>query len=99
MTHEAFDKLLESRLSAIKAVLGTKAKEYATGEDRLHNFKSSADILRCSPEEACLSFMVKHLTSIIDMVKSETTPAAAVVDEKIGDAINYLILLEALFKE
>lgn len=103
MTHEAFVALLEQRIDKIREVLSVKAKEYATGADRLHNFKQAATMLRCSPPEACVAYMTKHLVSVFDMVLltkfGNPPPPPAVVDEKIGDAINYLILLEALLLE
>ena len=99
MTNEAFEALLENRIQACRYILTTKAKEYAGPTDRLWNFKRSAAILGCTPEEACIGFLTKHLTSIFDMVQSGEWHATPQWDEKIGDAINYLILLEALVKE
>lgn len=47
--------------------------------------------------------LVKHWVSIEDVVIDERLSSAppdhAMIDEKIGDAINYLILLEAVLKE
>jgi hypothetical protein len=95
---EEFEAILESRLSAIKQVLGNKAKEYAIG-DRLYNFKRAAEILRVKPQEALLGMLMKHLVSVLDLVEGSIPPTEYMVNEKIGDAINYLILLEAIFKE
>ena len=101
MTEEAFVALLEARIDRMRQTLAKKAQEYAGPQDRLYNFKRSAELLRSSPESACLGFLAKHLTSITDMVYQVggRKPTAEQVDEKIGDAINYLVLLEALFKE
>jgi len=42
----------------------------------------------------------KHLVSVIDMIFDfPAEPEESVINEKIGDSINYLILLEALLKE
>lgn len=98
MTHEEFDKLVDRRCGLIKQVLKSKSQEYSTGEDRLHNFRKAAEFLRESPTEACLAFMTKHLVSIVDIVKSGKF-TQSLVDEKVGDAINYLILLEGLLAE
>ena len=97
MTGKEFSDLLQRRLNLTVEVLDRKAAEYATGKDQLHNFKQAAAMLRCSPAQACLGFLTKHLVSVFDMV--ETHPTVETIDEKIGDAINYLILLEALLKE
>lgn len=102
MRHETFDKMLKERLQKIESVLGTKAREYASAADRLHNFKRSAAITGESPSQVCIGFFVKHLTSILDMVEANAENVvheSAVIDEKVGDAINYLILLEAILKE
>ena len=102
MTDVEFQNVLESRIEKIRCVLAVKAGEYAAGSDRLHNFKQSAALMRVTPEMACLGFLTKHLTSVIDMVHATAAgvePTAERLDEKIGDAINYLILLEALFRE
>ena len=99
MNAKDFDMIVTSRQKKSKDVLSSKAKEYASDADRLHNFKIAANILQCTPEQALLGMAVKHLTSIIDMVNGETKPTTALIDEKIGDMINYLHLLEALFNE
>lgn len=103
MTNEAFEVIVENRIDKIRLVLTMKAKEYATSADRLHNFKHAASILRQSPAESCIAFLTKHVVSIYDMVFNvkygNPPPKPATIDEKIGDAINYLILLEAILLE
>lgn len=99
MTPERFNEILDIRLHATRDVLGFKAGEYASTSDRLHNFKAAAAMLRGTPEQALLGMLVKHMVSICDMVLDGQPRAIALWNEKIGDAINYLILLEALVKE
>ena len=41
MTNEDFEKVLKSRIEKINKVLGNKAKEYASKNDRLHNFNEA----------------------------------------------------------
>lgn len=101
MTHETFEKLLAQRLEKIKATLASKATEYAT-LDRLHNFSRAADITGETAAQVCIGFFVKHLVSLLDIVDETAEGNFAkltrpILDEKIGDAINYLILLEAIF--
>lgn len=101
MTHQDFDLLLESRIRKTKSVLTLKAGEYAT-QDRLHNFKRSGQIRNRTPEEALIGMWTKHVTSVFDIVEGIAAgklASVAMVDEKIGDTINYLILLEALISE
>ena len=98
MNTEKFNTILEDRLLSIRTVLGNKAKEYASC-DRLYNFKRASEILRTTPEKALLGMLMKHLVSVIDLVEGSLEATEYMVDEKIGDAINYLVLLEAILKE
>lgn len=101
MKHETFDAILEDRLTKTREVLGKKKAEYATA-DRLHNFKRAAAITGETPAQVCVGFMVKHTVSVLDIVDEFARGSkgkSELIDEKIGDAINYLILLEAILKE
>jgi hypothetical protein len=96
-----FNEILGSRISKITEVLGKKAAEYARG-DRLHNFKAAARMGNTTPEDALLGMWRKHLISVFDIIedtKKGIDPTEYLIDEKIGDSINYLILLEALMRE
>lgn len=98
MTAETMNQIVEQQIISIRSVLIAKASEYAT-EDRLHNFKATAQEFGGTPEEACWGFMLKHLTSVRDIAKGVRTASLEQIDEKIGDAINYLILLKCLLVE
>ena len=109
MKHSEFETILKNRITKIENVLRFKAKEYAT-EDRLHNFKKAAEILGCIPEKALLGMKTKHDVSVLDIVDDIDKNVSErfgnpkylsvnLIEEKIGDSINYLILLEALIKE
>ena len=98
MNQKQFDVILSQRLAAIRNTLGAKAKEHAIG-DRLYNFKRAADVLRQTPQQALAGMFMKHLVSVLDLVEGSIPATEAMVNEKLGDAINYLILLEAIFKE
>lgn len=104
MTNEDFEKVLKSRIEKINKVLGNKAKEYASKNDRLHNFNEAKSFFRCNTKEyALLGMLNKHLVSVVDMVekyeKHGILPSQNILDEKIGDTVNYLILLEACFSQ
>jgi len=96
-----FNKLLEERIKKIRQVLDSKNKEYASDTDKLYNFKRAGDMLRVTPEQALVGMWAKHIISILDIVDNISTEKVTkeMLEEKIGDAINYLILLEALIKE
>lgn len=98
MTHNQFEELLQRRLKLTGDVLGVKAQEYASATDRLHNFTRSSVITGESRGQVCIGFFLKHLVSILDMVDADAksqSHSKVYIDEKIGDAINYLILLAA----
>ena len=114
MNVEKFNKMLEERIKKTRAVLDSKNKEYASDIDKLHNFKRASAMENCSPEKALIGMWAKHIISILDIVDKLDKEDAKynghaicqplkvtipLVEEKIGDAINYLILLEALIKE
>jgi hypothetical protein len=95
---EEFNAILEERIVKIRDVLASKSKEYATSGDRLHNFKEAARLEDTDPARALRGMLVKHWVSIMDLTRSYGL-AHARIDEGIGDAVNYLILLEAVLKE
>jgi transcriptional regulatory protein LevR len=99
MTHGEFERVCKERFNKSYDVLNAKGSEYSTAVDRLHNFKEAALVLRTTPADACLSFMTKHLVSVIDGVKSGKPQSQQWIDEKIGDLYNYVLLLEALLRE
>ena len=101
MTPKEFDKVVENRIDQIKKVLAAKAQEYSSDNDRFHNFKVAARIKNCTPEQALHGMMLKHEVSIIDLILNPESPNLRedIVNEKIGDMIDYLILLEGLFLE
>lgn len=103
MTNEQFNEILQCRVGQIYATLSSKAKEYSSEGDRLHNFKVAATITSQIPERALWGMLMKHLVSVQDIVEGLETkcflPKKELVEEKIGDLINYLILLEGTIKE
>ena len=105
MSGEDFDDLVRRRCDLIKAVLTTKAGEYASVDDRFHNFKNSVGLsFHTGPEKIAWEFAVKHFRSLKDIMDHVETgyngyPTEDMIEEKIGDAINYLILIEGMIKE
>lgn len=101
MTNQLFEEIFAAAVARERATLMVKAAEYARG-DRLSNFKLAGARLECTPERALEGMMEKHLTSIHDLIRDIDRGVVAPVDqwrEKIGDARNYLILLEGLVSE
>ena len=101
MTTDRFNKILETLIGKCTSTLGAKSNEYAT-EDRLHNFKIAAELQNCTPITALAGMMAKHTVSVYDLIQKHENGevvSKGLWDEKIGDSINYLILLSALIQE
>ena len=99
MTSERFNVLLEDTLNSIQNVLGSKAREYAQGGDRLFNFRVAASINNTTMQAALWGMATKHLVSVMDLINGRLDVRRDVIEEKIGDLINYLILLKAVLYE
>lgn len=99
MTEKEFDEIFERRMYLIKSVMMKKKAEYAKETNRLHNFHRAAAMLDCTKAQALVGMWSKHIISILDIVDAEKPVTIEMIEEKIGDAINYLILLEAILKE
>ena len=94
-----FEKIVDEQVKRSVDILVVKAKEYASEEDRLHNFKQAASIQVTTPINACAGIMVKHTVSVFDMCRADKTYSLDMWNEKITDSINYLLLLRALVEE
>lgn len=102
MTSQVFNKLLNERINKIIGILEHKATEYSSNDDRLHNFKAAALRRNITPERALDGMMLKHEISVQDIINNidnNILPSKMLLNEKIGDMINYYILLEALITE
>ena len=100
-----FNTVIHHRLNECERILIEKAKEYAKGDDdRMHNFNRAAQITGECREKALFGFFLKHLVSLMDIVdemnkNSNYIPSRSLTEEKIGDSINYLLLLEASIED
>ena len=95
----SFDQVVQERTDAIHNILSMKAKEYASDTDRFHNFRVAARMNKTTPERVLKGMMLKHEVSVLDMIENPHVLSEEMINEKIGDNINYLILLEGLLKE
>lgn len=96
MNQKEFEAIFERQVEQSRETLIAKALEYVDVDDRLHNFNVAAIFQGITPEEALLGMATKHFVSISDMVRKGEAYPAEYWNEKIGDAINYLILLRAV---
>jgi hypothetical protein len=99
MTRSRFNLHVEERINDIKSSLLTKGVEYAFTDNVFHNFETAARALDTSPAMALLGMYIKHYVSVLDLANGKKPLVEPVIREKIGDMINYLILLEAMLIE
>ncbi len=95
MTIERFNAIVEQQLTKTADLLTAKGNEYAPNVDRLAAFKRAADLQQCSVPEALGGMLAKHIVSIYQMLPDASLYTSEKWDEKINDAINYLLLLKA----
>lgn len=102
MKHAPFVRLIDEVLEHCREVLTAKNIEYAREDDKLHNFHRAAAYLGCTPLRAAQGIRVKHTVSIADFLddleRGVLHPREQWL-EKIGDEINYLLLIFALLHE
>ena len=97
-----FKELLETRFTKTRKVYSKKMNEYANDLDVFLSFKKGVGFsFQNTPEGVAWEYACKHFESIKTIVSKlpDEIPSDELVDEKIGDAINYLIILEGLIKE
>ena len=101
MTPEHFNKLVDSVFGDLRALLSSKEKEYSQGVDRLDQFKKGAMMTNRPSHQVLAGFMLKHTTSIYDMLQQENTNIFSIDEwnQKIYDHINYLLLLLGIIEE
>ena len=100
MNTEDFDKIIEDRIDKIRKVLSVKAKEYVESGDRLGNFKRAGELIDETPIKALLGFCAKHIVALYDFANRNTNEVSyGQWEEKLGDIINYMILLDGLLNE
>lgn len=96
MNSQEFNEIVKQTEQLIEQTLIRKQDEYNLDEDRLGFFKHNAEFLGKTPEEALWAMASKHFISLTDMINSKQAFAEETFNEKIIDAINYLILLRGL---
>ena len=104
MTRKQFvQDVVQRRVQLIQDVLQNKNEEYAGQEDVFKAFTEALPLSFHDTKQAVAwEFMVKHLQSIKMIIEARSKgvlPDEKALEEKIGDAINYLILIEGMFKE
>ena len=100
MNQNKFQEIVVEQVNRCKNTLIKKVIEYdCETSDRLRSFKRGAVILNMTPKQVLTGYLNKHIISIYDMCSSDKKYPVEQWNEKITDAINYLLLLRALIEE
>lgn len=106
MRRSEFYQALDKRIERTKETFGAKNEEYATDYNFMRNFDNGVGMsLHCTPEAVAWGYATKHLESIrsiildVDNSNGSQLPTEERIIEKFGDAINYLIIIEAMLLE
>tara|TARA_R100001463_G_scaffold61900_1_gene114765 strand:+ start:1343 stop:1660 length:318 start_codon:yes stop_codon:yes gene_type:complete len=102
MKIKEFKKLLENTFEKSRKTYDHKMNEYATDLDVFQSFKLGVGFsFQDTPEGVAWNYACKHFESIKNIISkvSDEVPTDELLDEKIGDAINYLIIIKGLIKE
>ena len=94
-----FNEVVSKQHENRTGVLFKKAGEYASDNDRLHNFKVAAALQGLTPLQALAGMMAKHTVSIYDMIWSGEDYPLELWTEKFTDSQNYHDLALALVIE
>ena len=98
MNRQRFNEVVDQTLEQVTEVLIEKSKEYSRNENPFHNFDVGARKTGLIREKVLDGMALKHEISIDDIVndiEKGELPSYDVINEKFGDAINYLILKKA----
>ena len=99
MNKELYQLLITETMKECSNTLTSKANEYTSQDDMFHNFVVAGVLQGQTKEQALRGMMAKHLVSINDMIDDVPKYSREQWQEKIGDAINYLLILSAMVKE
>lgn len=86
--------------SAANNIANNKRPAYIIGnEDVLFNFKSVAARVGITPLQAWGVYFLKHIDALTALAKDSAIPQAEGIEGRFCDALNYLDLGYALYKE
>jgi hypothetical protein len=99
MNIEDFKASIESRISKSLDTLKFKNETYNPNEDKLEGFKVAGQLQSETAREALGGMMAKHVVSVYELIRKPELASPEVWDEKLGDNLNYLLLLSAVVED
>lgn len=99
MTEEEFEKFFEERVQKCREVLIRKSQEYSSNTDKMRNFNVAGRMLDMPPYKVAFHYMMKHFESLYDIIMEDKKVSPEMWDEKLGDLLNYLFLIDAMWRK
>lgn len=100
MNKQDFEKMRNEVFEKCTNITKSKGDDYTKGNvDVLSNFKEGGSQLGVPPMKTLGIFMKKHTDAINNYIKNEGQCESEPISERIADAINYLIFLQAIIKD
>jgi len=97
MTYEEFNKFRDDFLHRAGSLSDRKSCEYTISNiDKLYNFKHVAERLGITPEQALMTYVLKHVDAICNDAKTGAIVSDESVESRAMDICNYMILYAAL---
>jgi hypothetical protein len=99
MTREEFVKMRSKLLEECDQITVSKGLDYVkSSPDILLNFKEG-EVFGLTPLQTVGLFTKKHVDSIYNYIKTNGQSESEPIRERIKDAINYLIFINAIIEE
>jgi len=101
MNRKEFQCILDRALERTIDRLTEKGREYAPGKDRLSAFRLAARMRGTTMAQALWGMVIKPIGSVQEVIDRPgvLTIDQAWIDEKVGDIMAYMVLLEAVLLE
>jgi len=97
MTYKDFNEFRDDFLSRAGALSAAKSEEYTISNlDKLYNFKHVAARLGTTPEQALMTYVLKHVDAICNDAKTGSIVSDETVESRAMDVCNYMVLYAAL---
>jgi hypothetical protein len=97
VTTQELKEFRDDLFSEAMSVSDAKSIEYTiSSDDRLYNFKHVAERLGITPEQALMTYVLKHVDAICNDAKTGKQFSDETLRSRVIDLINYSVLLLAL---
>jgi len=96
------EELMKERFAKCLEVARVKGADYSGKEDALANFKRNGERLGLTKYQIWAVYCAKHIDSVFNSIKADPEHPqveSEPLEERIGDIIVYMVILEALMKE